>query len=200
MKLKVILAAVFSMILAAAVFAQEVKPEKVEEVKIPNFSGNWTLDMKKSKLKGKLTVEAMKMTVLQTSKNIKIETDTKFLPASDNKNADIRGGSGFGKGPTQSVTVYNYTLDGKETDYQEPGGIGNAKITGVIEKNGQMNLNQTRRIVMTTGEKVLKIYEIWTLSPDGKTLNVWRSNDVLKGDFLEQKVAAEFSEMVFTKK
>lgn len=196
MKLKVILTTVFLLILATAVFAQEeVKPKKV---KIINFSGNWTLNLKKSKVKGNLPVEAMTMKVLQTGKNVNIETDTKYLPVPD-KTDNGRGNGGLGNGVTQIKTVYNYTLDGKETEHSEADGIGNAKISAAIENNSQLNLFQTRKFVMTTGDKVLKNYEIWTLSPDGKTLNVWRSNDVIKGDFMDKKVVPEISEMVFTK-
>lgn len=177
----------------AAIFAQEAKP--------PNFSGIWTLDMKKSELKEGLFVKALTMTVLQTDKTLKIETETKYQTFFDAKTSETRGGSGeLGKTPAQVVTIYNYTLGGKETDHQDDDGIGKAKLTAEIEKNGQLKLIQTRRFNMQTGEKVLKTIEIWTLSPDGKTLSVRRSNDKLKGDFIEKMLVTETSQIIFTKK
>lgn len=189
----------FSLILAMAIFAQEAKP-KPTPLKTQNFSGTWMLDMKKTKLKESSLVKSVAMSVLQTAKNLKIETETAFFTIVEKKSGEKRGDTGFGKPPSKTNTFISYTLDGKETDYQETGGIGNAKITAVIEKNGQLNLTQTRRFTMATGDKVLKTYEIWTLSEDGKTLNVWLSQDVIKGDFMEKKVVPEISQMVFTKK
>lgn len=198
MKLKIILTAAFSLVLAvAAIFAQDAKPKSV---KTPNFSGTWTLDMKKSELKENSFVKAVTMTVLQTAQNLKIEIETKYQTFAAAKTGETRGDSELGKTPAQVVTVYNYTLDGKETDYQDNDGIGKAKITPEIEKNGQLKLIQTRRFNMQTGEKVLKTIEIWTLSPDGKTLSVRRSTDKLKGDFIEKILITETSQMIFTKK
>ncbi len=197
MKLQVILTAVFSMIFTTAVFAQEVKTENVKTV---NFSGNWILDIKKSKLNEKLPVESMTMKVIQTGKDLKIETDTKYTASAEKKLPGQRGSAGLDSTISKTNTVYNYTIGGKEADYQEPDGIGNAKIIAEIEKNGQLKLIQTRRFNMQTGDKVLKTIEIWTLSPDGKTLTVKRSKDALKGDFIEKILVSEASEMVFTKK
>lgn len=157
--------------------------------------------MKKSELKEGLFVKALTMTVLQNGKNLKIETETKFQTFSDARKGETRGdGGGFGETPAQVLTVYNYTLDGKETDYQDDDGIGKAKLTAEIEKNGQLKLIHTRRFNMQTGEKVLKTIEIWTLSPDGKTLSVRRSSDALRGDFIEKILVTETSRMIFYKK
>lgn len=199
MRLKIILTAVFFIVLSAAVFGQQTKP-KPKPLKKQNFSGTWTLDTKKTKLNENSLVKGISMKVLQTAENLKIKTQTDYYIFAENKSGQSRDNGGFGKPPAQTDFVINYTLDGKESEYQESGGIGSAKITAVIEKNGQINLTQTRRFKMTTGEKVLKTYEIWMLSADGKTLNIWRSDDKLKGDFMEKTIVAEITEMVFTKK
>lgn len=157
--------------------------------------------MKKSELKEGLFIKAVTMTVLQTAKTLKIETETKFQTFADAKITETRGvNGGLGKTSVQVATVYNYTIDGKEADYKDIDGIGNAKITAEIEKNGQLKLIQTRRFNTQTGEKVLKTIEIWTLSPDGKTLSVRRSTDNLKGDFIEKMLVTETSQMIFTKR
>lgn len=190
MKLKIVLTAICSLILVSGVLAQKTKPG--------NFSGNWTLDLNKSKLKEHLPPKSLTMTVLQTANTLKIETETKVKTTAYLGNGKSRGG-GFGGRPAQIKDVYNYSLNGKQTVYQDTDGIGNAQLNAEIEKTGQLKLIQTRRFNMPGGEKLLKTIEVWTLSPDGKTLTIKKDTDVLKGDFVEKTVIVETSEMRFTK-
>lgn len=198
MKLKVITAAVLTFLLMiSAVSAQKPKTAK-KNVSGKNVSGTWTLDMNKSKVSDDSLIRSVTMTVNQTAKELKVETKTDFQQITADINAEKRGG-GFGGSPSEAKTLYTYALDGKETDFQEPDGIGNAKLTAEFAKTGQLKLTQTRQFNMPTGNKTLKTIENWMLSPDGKTLTVRRETDVLKGDFLEKTLIVETKEMIFVK-
>lgn len=190
MKLKIILLATFSLVLTVSAIS-------AQQTKIKNFSGNWTLDTAKSKLSAKLPVESMTKTVLQTGKDIKIETKTTF-PPSETAGVNNRRGSNMG-GSSVIQTAYVYTLDGKETEFKTADGIDNAILKAQIEKNGQVKFSQTRRLNTQSGETTLKTVEVWTLSADGKTLTVKRDADSMSGDFMSQKVVTDSTEMVFTK-
>lgn len=190
MKLKIILLAVFSLLLTASAIS-------AQQTKIKNFSGNWTLNTAKSKLNEKLPIESMMITVLQTGKDIKVETKTKFLPPPEKRGINKRGGQISGSSVIE--TAYSYTLDGKEVEYKTPDGTDKAMLKSDIATSGQLKLLQTRRLNTPSGEVTLKNVEIWTISPDGKTLTVKRDADSMSGDFMSKKVVTDSTELVFTK-
>lgn len=191
MKLKIILLAVFSLLLTVSMVS-------AQQTKIKDFSGNWTLDAAKSKLNKKVTIESMTMTVLQTGKDINIQTKTNFSPSPEIGRMNNRRGNSVASSSIIQ-TAYVYTLDGKETGFKTADGIGNAVLKAQIEKTGQVKFTQTRRLNTQSGEMTLKTVEIWTLSADGKILNVKRDADSMSGDFMSQKVITDSTEMVFTK-
>jgi hypothetical protein len=151
MKLKMVFTAVFTLVFAAAVFAQDDSATLATESKTTDFSGKWALDLKKSKLDERAqNIESMMMTVSQTDTELKIESTTKRTER-ENTGGQIRrggmdgmrrGGGGFG-GDSQTI----YTLDGKETLTDMAGAMG-GKMTAkaTVEKDGGLKLVQTREI------------------------------------------------------
>ena len=190
MKKNVILATVISLFLAAvAVSAQE---------KTIDFSGNWELDPERSKLGGQSRVEAMTMVVSQTGKELKVETKTKhaFTPEAEVRNSEKNGngmirtnvGGNFG----DVAQTVSYSLDGVETKTEIPGiPIATTTFKAKFEKEGKLHLFSTRALESPKGATAA-VKEIWTLSPDGKTLTITREQETPGGK--------SSTEMVFNKK
>lgn len=179
--------------LAISAFAQDKKAD---------FSGNWTLDVSKSKLDERARIESMTMNVTQTDKDLKVETATKRMPPPDGAmqggggqgggmgRGGGFGGGGFGGG--DSTTTYN--LDGKETKISQETQMGAVPVSlkAKIETDGKLKLSQSRTINTQMGEISITTKETWTLSDEGKTLTVKRETETPRG--------TNSSEMVFTKK
>ena len=172
-------------LLAISAFAQK----KVD------YSGNWTLDVSKSKLDERARIESMTMTVTQTDKDIKVETATKRTPPpadvqGNGQGGGMRRGGGFGGGDGTTT----YTLDGKDTitETETPMGKMPVKLKAELEKDGKLKLNQSRTFNSPAGEVSLTTKETWTLAEDGKTLTVKRDTESPRG--------TNSSEMIFTKK
>jgi hypothetical protein len=185
MKKLAILAAVFCLFSLSA-FAQSKT----------NFTGNWELDAKKSKLPEMSRIEAMSMKVTQTDKDLKIESTTKRTarPESDGTGAGNRRGNwggGFGGDGTQTL---NYSLEGKETTTEAVAGIpaASATLKANLEKDGKLSLTSTRKFSAQMGEVTVTTKETWELMDGGKTLKVARETQSPRG--------AQTSEMYFTKK
>lgn len=186
MRIKIVLAAVFCLILgAAAVHAQD---------KAADFSGNWELDVSKSKLSERMPVEAMNLNVTQTDKEISVETKT-VRPA--RPEGDMRGGNGgigrggagrggMGGGLPGGDGTFTYTLDGKETS-----AAGDVKLKAKFEKDGKMKLTQTRSFETPMGAVSVKTVETWQLSDEGRTLKINRDMETPRG--------TQSSELVFVK-
>ncbi|MEP6900786.1 MAG: hypothetical protein ABJA66_03490 [Actinomycetota bacterium] len=169
-----------------------------------DFSGNWTLDVSKSKLDERARVESMTMTVTQTDKDIKVETATKRMPPPDgamqgggqgNGQGNGQGGGGMrrgGFGGGDGTTVY--TLDGKETSMEIEGPMGKmpVKLKAELESGGKLKLSKLSSFTTQMGEITITTKETWTLSDEGKTLTVKRDSETPRG--------TNSSEMVFTKK
>lgn len=186
MKLKIVLTAVFTMVFAAAVFAQDTAVS-VKQNKTTNFSGKWALDLTNSKLDERAqNIESMTLTVSQTDTELKVESSTKRAER-ENTGGQMRRGGGFG-GDSQTI----YTLDGKETVTDMAGAMG-GKMTAkaTVEKDGRLKLVQTREMKTQMGSRSMKMTETWLLSPDGKTLTIKRDMETPRG--------TNSSEMVFTK-
>ncbi|MCA1625799.1 MAG: energy transducer TonB [Acidobacteria bacterium] len=186
MKKASVLSAIFCLLFAATVFAQE---------KTANFAGNWELDVSKSKLDERMRVKSMTMKVAQTDKELKIENTLMRLapPAGETPNgADgmRRGGRMMGDG-AQGAT---YNLEGKETTAE----IGDGRMGGTttfktsIENGGKLKLTSVRKINAPTGDFTFTTTETWELQDEGKTLKIVREAETRRG--------TQTSEMYFTKK
>lgn len=194
MKTKFVLAAVFTLIFSAAVFAQtDLSVSAQPQTKTPDYSGKWNLDVKKSKLKENPPIDSMTMTVEQNERELKIENT--FKNGEDVDTNRTRGGglqrgvfSGM-NGGTESTT---YTLDGKEViNDLTKAAAGKFTYKGARGKDGKIKLEQTREFQSPTGMTKIKITETWSLSADGKTLTVNRET--------VNPTGTNLSEMIFIK-
>lgn len=153
-----------------AAFAQDRKAD---------FSGTWTLDVSKSKLGDRNSIESQTLTVTQTDKEIKVATATRRLPRpADAPQGGGRPGGGMGGG--DSTTTYN--LDGKETTIEQESQMGKipVKLTAKIEA-GKLHLASARTFNGPMGEVSVGTKDTWELSADGKTLTVNRESTSPRG-------------------
>jgi hypothetical protein len=187
MKKSIILTAIFCL-LAISAYAQEKKAT--------DFSGNWTLDVSKSKLDERARIESMTLNVSQTGKEIKVETATKRAarpegetPGGGMGRGGERPGGGFGG---DGAAVYN--LDGKEMTMPasggQPGGLTTVKAE--VDKDNKLKVTSTRKISSPMGDFTFTTKETWEITDGGKTLKIVREMETRRGNMT--------SEMVFTKK
>ena len=170
MKIKIVLMAVFYILLGVAAISAQDKE---------NFAGSWTLDVSKSKLSERSPIESMTMNVSQTDKEISVEIKTVRKPRPE---GDIRGGGGMmGSGDATRT----YSLDGKETSADD------VTLKSSWEKDGKLKLIQTRSFDGPMGAVTIKTSEKWQLADEGKTLKITRDTETPRG--------RQSSEMVFTK-
>ena len=175
---KVLILSIFICLSAISAFAQEI-------VNTKDFSGDWELDVSKSKLDERSRVESMTMKVVQTNDEIKIETVTKRAEG----NGDGRGGRMMGGGGNSNLT---YLLNGKESKITQDSPMGAVPVTLKAKLDGdKLKLNQMRTINTQMGEVSITTKETWTLSDGGKTLTVKRDTESPRG--------TNSSEMVFKK-
>ncbi len=161
MKKQFILAAVFSLfVLAVSASAQ----------KTVDFSGTWNLDVSKSKLGDRNSIESQVMTVTQTATDIKVETATKRIapPAGAPAGGPPGGGGGRMGGGMGGDMPMTYTLDGKEVKTEMQGGQGTMQVSTKAKLDGG-KLDITRTIVTPMGDRTST--EKWWLGTDG-TLSV----------------------------
>lgn len=174
-----------------ALFAMAVSAQNTT----PNFGGTWNLDVAKSKLGERNTIETQTMTVTQTDKDIKIETKTtrkappEGAPTGGGMGGGRPGGMGGGMGGDMPTT---YTLDGKETKTEVQGPMGampvalKAKFDG-----GKLNLSRSSTFNGPMGEVTMTTKETWELSSDGNTLTVNTTRTTMRGDETTTKVFAK---------
>lgn len=173
MKKSAILAAVACLLLAAAsAFAQSKT----------DFSGNWTLDVSKTK-----NFESGSMTVTQTDKDITYKTDLKRAPRPEGAGGGGQGmgggrgmGGGMGMGGNQPVT---FTLDGKEASMDMPGPQGMTVPTKMQAKWDSDKLKFTTKRTFNTpnGEMTATTKDTWELIDGGKTLKISRESENPRG-------------------
>ena len=152
----------------------------------PNFTGNWELDINKSKLPDTMQIESMTLTVVQTEKDLSIQTATKRA----------RGGMGspMRRGGDGNQTVI-YSLEGRETNAEIGSGAMAGKETrrAAVTSDGKLSLTLMRSFNRETGDTVtMKTNDTWELMDDGKTLKVIR--------YMETPRGATNAELYFTKK
>jgi hypothetical protein len=157
-----------------------------------DFSGDWTLDVSKSKLDERQRIESGTMKVTQTDKDITFLTDFKRAPRPEAAGGGNGGGMGRGgmMGGSQSVT---YTLDGKETTSAIGGGqmTGSAKMQSKWD-GGKLMLTSVRTFNTPNGEMTSTLKETWEIVDGGKALKVTRISESPRGN--------QTSEFYYTKK
>lgn len=150
----------------------------------PDYSGEWTLDVSKSKVNN---IESMTVKAAQTADGIKVESEVKRTP---NPNG---GGQGPGRG-MGGPTSFTYTF-GKETTVEVDGPGGNkvpVKLKAELA-DGKLKLSTVRTFTNQNGEAMtLPTNDEWVLSDGGKTLTISRTSTSPRGEMT--------STMVFTKK
>ena len=181
-----------------------------------DYSGKWQMDKEKSTLAGQMRVDAMTLTVVQTAKEIKVDTESKRLPPANMQQPPAgapagpppagtpgggqgrglggRGFGGFGGGSSSAT----YSLDGKELKVEVDGPNGKMPVIykGTAEANGSLKLSSSRSFTGPMGEITMVTKETWTLSPAGATPgrttpNSSRDSTTPRG--------AQTSKLVFTK-
>lgn len=101
-------------ILFAAILSLFLMAISVSAQKATNFSGTWILDVSKSKLGERVTIESQTLTVTQTDKDIKVATVTKRAAPPAGAPAGGGGGRPGGGGMGGGDNTVSYNLDGKE--------------------------------------------------------------------------------------
>ena len=177
MKKITVLAAIFCLCFQAvvAVFAAT-----------PNFAGNWELDVSRSKLPDTMQIESMTLRVVQTEKELSIQSATKRARGSMGSPMR-RGGDG-----TQTVV---YSLEGKEINAEISSGAmaGRETRRASVTSDGKLSLTLMRSFNSEAGGTVTqKTNDTWELMDEGKTLKVIR--------YMETPRGATNAEMYFTKK
>lgn len=179
-----------------------------------NYTGTWQLDKEKSTFSGPMRVDGITLTVAQTAKEIKVNTESKRnppmqmpgggggqppaggppaggAPQGAGPNGPGRGmGRGFGMTGDGSVT---YSLEGKETKVEMEGPNGKMPVIykASLETDGALKLSNSRTFMGPNGEITLTTKETWKLSADGKTLTVDRETTNPRG--------TQTSKLVFVK-
>jgi hypothetical protein len=152
-----------------------------------DFSGNWTLDVSKSKLDERARIESGTMNVAQTDKDITVKTDFKRAPRPDGAGGNGGGqggggGRGMGGGMMGGNQPATYTLDGKETTSEIGGGqmTGTAKMKSAWD-GSKLNLTTVRTFNTQMGEMTMTQKETWEMVDGGKALKVSRTTESPRG-------------------
>jgi len=165
------------------------------QAKPTDFSGTWNLDISKSQLNERMRIESMTMTVAQTDKEFKVTSETKRPgPPADASQPGPNGpGGGRGMRGFGADGTVVYSLEGKETivEIDGPNGKMPIKYKASLEA-GKANLSSSRSFSGPMGEIIATTKDVWTLSPDGKTLTVARTQTTPRGE--------STSTLVFVKK
>ncbi|MGH9948397.1 MAG: hypothetical protein ACRD6X_14550 [Pyrinomonadaceae bacterium] len=149
--------------------------------KAADFSGKWTLDVAKSKLGDRNSIESQTMTVTQTAAELKVSTETKrTAPAAG-------GGRGFGGGGGDAAMTY--ALDGKETKTERSGPNGAIPVMLKAKADGgKLWLSQSSTFSGPNGEITSTTKETWELGADGKSLTVTTERTTPRGTDTTTKI------------
>lgn len=161
-----------------------------------NYSGTWKLDAEKSTFAGPARVDSMTLTVAQTAKDIRVDSESKRTPREVAAPAGApgapatpgggqrRGGMGRGMGGfgTSDGSV-TYSLEGKETKIEMEGPNGKIPVIykAALEADGTLKLSNSRSFAGPMGEITSTTKETWKLSADGRTLTVERETATPRG-------------------
>jgi len=151
----------------------------------PNFAGNWELDVSKSKLPDTMQIESMTLKVVQTEKELSIQSATKRARGSMD--------SSMRRGDNNQTVIYS--LEGKDINAEIGSGTMAGKETrrASVTSDGKLSLTLMRSFNNETGSTVtVKTNDTWELMDEGKTLKVIR--------YMETPRGATNAEMYFTKK
>jgi hypothetical protein len=148
-----------------------------------NFAGTWALDKTKSKdLSPQMmaNVDSVTLTVTQDAQQLTV--DTKIVRK---ESADVQGsGPGGPRGRGMGMGMMGpqiYKLDGSETTL-DTGGRGTATAKAEWLNGGQTLKLTTKRTANFQGNDVtFTNTEVWSLSSDGKTLTIQRTNESPRG-------------------
>jgi hypothetical protein len=182
MKQKTILMALACLLLSAvAAFAQSKT----------DFSGDWTLDVSKSKLPEMRRIESGLLTVKQTDKDISVATSFNRAPSPDAGSGAGGNGGGMRGGGNQALT---YTFDGKETSVNVPGPQGTTSAAKLKSSwdGAKLKLINTRSFTTQAGDVTVTMTETWESVEGGKALKVTRVTQSPRGD--------QTTEFYYTKK
>jgi len=156
--------------------------------KAADFSGKWTLDVAKSKLGDRNSIESQTITVVQTAADIKIETATKRMAPPAGSPAGP-GGGGAGRMGGGGDTPMTYALDGKETKIERQGPNGSIPVMLKAKAEGsKLWLSQSMTFTTPNGEMTMTTKETWELGADGKSLTVTTERTTMGGTDSTTKV------------
>lgn len=168
MKQKMIFMAMACLLLSAIAAFGQAKTD---------FSGEWTLDVSKSKVN---SIQSGTMKVTQTDQGIIVTTDLKRTPPPN--------AQGAGQQPPAPRPM-TFSLDGKETSFEVPGPQGSTSTAKL--KSGwdgaKLNLFSTRTFNTPNGEVTAISKDTWELVDGGKALKISRETESPRG-----KQSAEF--------
>lgn len=155
-----------------------------------NFAGTWALDKVKSEGLPTQVAAAtsLTLTVTQDAQQISVESKAE-MP--QNSAAGGPGGvpptPGVGRGRGMGMGAFpqnaSYKLDGTETSADNPGGRGGTTTFKAVWKDGGKTLELTRVLKANFGgnDVTITTTEDWSLSDDGKTLTIKRTNESPRG-------------------
>jgi hypothetical protein len=167
MKQKMIFMAMACLLLSAIATFGQAKTD---------FSGEWTLDVSKSKVN---SIQSGTMKVTQTDQGITFTTDLKRTPPPDAQRAVQQ----------PAPLPMTFSLDGKETSFEVPGPQGStstAKLKSIWDGT-KLNLSSTRTFNTPNGEMTVTSKDTWELVDGGKALRITRETESPRG-----KQSAEF--------
>ncbi len=151
----------------------------------PDFAGIWELDVSKSKLPDTMQIESMTLIVMQTEKDLSIQSATKR----------VRGGVGNPARRGDGTQTVIYSLEGKEINAEIGSGVmaGKESRRASVTSDGKLSLTLMRSFNSETGGTItVKTNDTWELLDEGKTLKVIR--------YIETPRGATNAELYFTKK
>jgi hypothetical protein len=155
-----------------------------------NFAGTWALDKVKSEGLTPQTaaVVSLTLTVTQDAQQIAVESKAEMPPsaAAGGPGPGVGTPPGVGRGRGMGIGAFpqnaSYKLDGTETTADNPGGRGTTTFKAVW-KDGGKTLELTRVLKANFGgnDVTITTTEDWSLSADGKTLTIKRTNESPRG-------------------
>jgi hypothetical protein len=150
-----------------------------------SFAGTWALDKSKSKdLPPQFeNIDSYTLTVTQDAQQLTVDTKIARKEGADQA-APGGGGGGMGRGGGMGMGPrgpQTYKLDGSEATL-DTGGRGTATVKAEWQDGGKTLKLTTKRTFNFQGNDVTATNtEVWSLSGDGKTLTIQRTNESPRG-------------------